>query len=273
MEVQINMFKKLRFYIASLFILFNLNVYGTEFIDPMSLYKDNYFICGDSLAQVKLQFSAKYNIFWPSQTGLYLGYTQTSKWVCYEKKDTFYTAYQPEIFYVFESGNNLFNNAVIPFIDYIQVSPFNHISNGTEGSLHRGMNLYYGQIQLSYGEVFNIGINFKGFGYYSYSAKNKDIKDYKGHTETGIFIKLRSKNVYLLDKEEIWFKFGGYRKSPDLVDPEKSVRRGWYCIEGRFRILTSYIQPRLFISYYKGYNEILQDYNKDTKSVRVGLVF
>jgi len=262
-------------FLILLFLTISTILYAEDSIyqSPMSLYKDNFFIGGDKEDQVKLQLSAKYNIFYPSNSGLYLGYTQTSKWICYEKRDTFYTAYQPEIFLAFESGNNIFDNAVIPFVDYLQVSPINHISNGTEGNNHRGMNIYYGQIQMSYGEVVNIGFNFKGFNYYNKSKRNLDIADYKGHTETGIFIKIKSKNTFLLDKEELWLRFGGFEKSPDSLESNKTLRKGWYCIEGRVRLFTSYIQPRLFFQYYKGYNEVLQDYNQDTKSIRFGFVF
>jgi len=264
-----------KFFSLIILILLAATLYAEEksYESPMSLYKDNFFLAGDDEAQVKAQVSAKYNIFWPSSTGFYLGYTQTSKWICYDKRDTFQTAYQPEVFYSFESGKNIFNNASIPFVDYIQVSPINHISNGTEGTDHRGMNIYYGQIQMSAGDVVNLGFNVKGFNYYSKSKRNIDIEDYKGHYEADVFIKLRSKNVFLLDKEELHFKFGGYEKSPDALDAEKSTRKGWYAVEARFRILTSYVQPRFFIQYFKGYDEILIDYNKKTESFRAGIVF
>jgi len=264
-----------KFIVSLVLILFCSVLFAEEKVyeSPMSLYKDNFFIAGNDDSQVKVQFSAKYNIFWPSYTGIYAGYTQTSKWLCYAKRDTFLTAYQPEAFYMFESGNNIFNNASLPFVDFIQLSPINHISNGVEGLEHRGMNLYYGQVQMSAGEVVNIGFNVKGFNYYTKSKRNIDIADYKGHYEADIFLKLRSKNVYLLDKEELHFKFGGYKKSSDDLDSNKSVQKGWYSVEARFRILTTYIQPRFFIQYYKGYSEVLTEYNRKTESVRAGIVF
>jgi outer membrane phospholipase A len=247
-------------------ILFPLLISAKEkqYESPMTIYKDNYFLAGDMDNQVKIQLSAKYNLFYKNDlnTGLYLGYTQLSNWICYEKRDTFITMYSPEVFYKFESANNIFNDAVIPFVDYVQVSPINHSSTGQEGDNHRGMNTYYGQMQLSIGDVFNFGLNGKYFRYYSMSNYNKDINDYKKNYEASVFIKVRSKTVDLFDKEEVHFKFGGNPRG-----------KGFYCIQGQFRILTSAIQPKFMIEYYKGYDEFMMRYNTKTKSIRIGLVF
>jgi len=244
------------------------NGYGAEYQESMSKYKDNYFIAGNEEDQTKVQVSVKYNILYPSETGLNLGYTQTSNWLCYDGRDTFYTMYQPEAFYIFESGQNVFNNYVIPYVDYIQVSPICHNSTGVEGENHRSINIYYGQVQASVGDVFNFGLNLKGFGYYTMAKNNKDIRDYKGNYEAKVFFRYRSKTVSYLDKEELAFSFGGYDKSD--YDHE---RKGWYCVEAKFRILTSYVQPKLFFSWYRGFNEFMVNYNKKTDSIRVGLVF
>lgn len=237
----------------------------------MTIYKDNYFISGDDQEdQVKFQVSAKYSIFYPSKIGLYAGYTQISWWKIYEKSSPFYeTNYMPELFLNFESGNNVFGDVEIPFIDFIQVSPIFHKSNGRDELDSRSINTYYGQIQFSYGDVYNFGFGLKGFNYYNKSKKNRDIEKYIGYYETDIFFKIKSKTVEFFDKEELHFKFGGYDKS-DFDDKEYI---GWYCIEVQFRIITSYVQPKLFIQYYNGYGEFLIDYNKKEDSFRIGLVF
>ena len=247
------------------FILITSIAYTEEkkYESPMTLYNDTYMIAGNTNAQVKIQLSTKFNLLYPSNTGIYMGYTQLSKWIVYNNRDTFYTMYMPEAFYQYESGNNIFGNSIIPFIDYIQVSPVIHCSTGTEGVDHRSMNTYYGQVQSSYGDVFNIGLNIKAFGYYKeISKRNKDINKYRKNYEADVFFKIRSKTVEYLDKEELHFKFGGNPRG-----------NGWYCIEARFRLVTGYIQPKLFVQFYSGYNEFMIDYNKKTRSIRAGVVF
>lgn len=242
-----------------------------KYESPMTIYKDNYFISGDKEEdQVKFQVSAKYSLFYPSKIGIYAGYTQICWWKIYNDSAPFYeTNYQPELFLKLESNNNIFGDADFSFVDYIQISPIHHCSNGRDGLDSRSINDYYSQIQLSVGEHYNFGTNIKVFNYYNKSSKNKDIEIYKSYYEADVFFKIKSKNVSFLDKEELHFKFGGYDKS----DFDQKDYTGWYCVEAQFRIITSVFQPKLFIQYYNGYGEFLIDYNKKEDSVRVGLVF
>jgi phospholipase A1/A2 len=224
-----------------------------QYQSPMSIYQDNYFITGDSNDQTKFQVSAKYALLYPSNIGLFLGYTQKCLWKTYDKSSPFYeTNYQPEVFYQSQS---------FWYIDYIQVSPIEHLSNGRDGEASRGMNMFYAKTQLSYGDIYNIGFSLKGFGYFNVSKNNKDINNYKGFYEADLFFKIKSDNVKQLDKDELHFKFGS------------SLDKGWFCIEGQFRLITSIIQPKFFIQYYYGYNQWLIDYNKKEQSVRIGLTF
>lgn len=233
-----------------------------EYESPMSMYHDNYFITGNQDAQTKFQVSAKYSILYPSKIGLYAAYTQTSWWKLYDKSSPFYeTNYQPETFLLFESGNNFANDVKLGPIDYIQLSPIYHKSNGRDGEESRGMNLYYAQTQLSFGEVYNVGVAVKIFDYYNVSRKNADIDSYIGHYEADVFLKIKSRDVYLLDKEELHFKFGSGKD------------KGWFCAEVQARIITSYIQPKIFIQVYHGYAEWLINYSEKGTCVRAGLTF
>ena len=249
-------------FITLLLLISNIG-FSSQYESPMSLYHDNYFVIGDENDQTKFQVSAKYALFYPSNVGLYVGYSQVCWWKTYESSSPFYeTNYMPEIFARFTSGDNIFDNVKIPFIDYIQVSPIFHKSNGRDGEDSRGYNKYYGQIQLSAGEVYNIGTNLKVFGYSNQSGKNEDIEDYEGYYEADIFFKIKSKTVQYFDKEELHFKFGG-----------NPLDKGWYRIEGQVRIFNSHIQPKLFVQYFKGYGEFLIDYNIKEESLRFGLTF
>jgi outer membrane phospholipase A len=237
-------------------------LYAGEYESPMSLYKDNYFIAGNVKDQVKVQLSAKYNVLYPSETGLFFGYTQLSNWFVYQGRDKFYTMYNPEFIYRFESGKNIFNDYAIPYIDYFQVSPIAHSSTGVEDEDHRSINTYYGQIQLSAGDVLNVGFNVQYFRYYTISADNPDINKYKKNYTADIFIKIRSKSVEYLDKEELHIKLGGNPRG-----------YGFYCIEAKFRIITSKFQPKIFCQFFNGYDEFMVFYNKKETSIRGGFVF
>jgi len=111
--------KKIFIFIFCLFCSISFAI-AKEYEDPILLYKDNYFIFGDNDDQVKFQISLQYNLIYPSKLGFFAGYTQKSFWKMYNKSAPFYeTNYEPEIFYRFTSGNNVFGNIIIPFIDYI----------------------------------------------------------------------------------------------------------------------------------------------------------
>lgn len=250
------------FLVVIFIFLLTLASYASEYQSPMSIYKDNYIIAGDKDNQVKIQLSAKFNVFYPSNTGFNLGYTQLSNWYCYGDRDTFYTMYCPEVFYRFENGNNLFNDSVLPFVDFLQISPIEHNSTGVEGENHRSINQYYAQAQFSYGEVYNIGFGGKYFRYYSISDKNENINKYRKNYEADVFFKIKSKTVNYLDKEELHFKFGG-----------NPLGNGWYCVEAQFRIISSKFQPKFMIQYYKGYSEFMVQYNRKDEAIRIGLVF
>ena len=241
-----------------------------KYESPMSVYQDNYFVFGDSTDQVKFQVSAKYAILYPSKIGIYAGYTQESWWKLYDKSAPFYeTNYQPELFLRIQSRDNILGDMNFGLIDYIQLSPIHHMSNGKDGLDSRSLNDYYGQIQLSAGQHYNIGTNVKVFNYYNKASKNKDIEVYKSYYEADIFFKIISTDILFLDKEELHFKFGGY----DKTDYKDKKYTGWYCIEAQFRIVTSYIQPKFFIQYFDGYGDKMIEYDKKEKALRAGIVF
>lgn len=243
---------------------------------PASLYKDNYFIAGDKDDQVKFQFSLKFNLFYPSNTGLFFAYSQRSLWNLYDKSAPFVeTNYMPEGFYRLESKNNIFGDADLGVIDFIQVSPISHMSNGRDGLESRSINTYYGQIQLSVGEVYNFGVGTKVFGYWNKSSLNKDIEKYISYYEGDIFFKLKSKNVLFMDKEELHFKFGGLGKSDwkSYRDKDDGKIYGWYAVELQLRILTTVIQPYFFVQWYHGYAQWMVNYNEKEKSLRAGFIF
>lgn len=253
--------KRILYILSILFILVNYG-HTTEFIEPLSMYKTNYFATGDSKDdQVKFQLSVKYNLLWPFNSGIYFGYTQLSYWRIYDSSSPFKdTNFQPEFFYKFESGNNVFDNYTIPFVDYIQICPIYHRSNGQPaGPNDRSENKFYYAMQVSAGTVYNFGARVKVFGYYNVGDGNRDINKYHKYYEGAVFFKNMSRKVTRLERESIEISWGG-----------NPFGNGWVQGEFSVRILTSYIQPKLFIQGFYGYDEFMMNYSTKTKAVRIG---
>jgi len=256
-------FKYLLTILISVIFVFGFMVYAkaSTYDSPASMYKDNYIVSGwEEDTQVKFNVSVRYRVVY--KAGLFMGYTQLSKWDLYSKSSPFKeNNYQPEVFYKFESDNNEFD-INLGVIDYIQISPIYHRSNGRDGVESRGENLYYGQAQISIGKVHNFGINGKLYNYYNVSSKNKDINDYHKNYEIDVFYKYKSSTVEELDKEEVHVRFSG-----------NPLDKGF--VEGtlKFRIWTSAIQLRLYGQVFHGYDEFIIDYNKKDTAARVGFCF
>ncbi|HPQ23061.1 MAG TPA: phospholipase A [Candidatus Paceibacterota bacterium] len=249
--------KKILFCFIFLFSIITI-LYGEEYQEPISKYKQNYFIFGNSEDQTKFQLSLKADIIYPFNTGILFGYTQTTWWKVYNGADTMSSNYQPEVFFRVENKKNIFGNADLGYIDYFQISPFYHCSTGVEGVDHRSINLYYAQVQVSLGDRFNIGDNLKVFGYYNKSSQNSDIEKYKGYYENDVFAKIFSSVVPLV---EFHFKHGG------------TLNKGWLACELQTVFFTDKFQPKLFFQYFYGYGENMVFYNKKDKSFYVGLIF
>lgn len=236
---------------------------ANQYEEPMSIYKSNYFISGDKEDQVKFQLSIKYNLVYPSKLGIYAGYTQLAWWKLYDKSSPFDEFnHEPELFLLFKNNDN-FLNYNMGIIDYIQISPICHKSNGESGDLSRNINTYYSKIQISYGKRYNVGTNLTFHQYYSKAKQNKDIQDYSGYYSHEVFFQVRSRSVNFFDKEKIYFKHG--------MNFEK--RKGWLETGIKLRIITSKIQPYFLFQVFHGYGESMIYYNvKDTR-IRLGFTF
>ena len=113
---------------------------------------------------------------------------------------------------------------------------------------------------MSSDTLFSVGFNLKGFGYYNKNKNNRDIEKFKGYYENDVFIKLKS-HTENLSYAELHFKHGG------------TLNKGWFCVEAQSIILSSKIQPRLFVQYFYGYGENMITYNTKGRSVYAGLLF
>ena len=235
-------------------IIFSTAIYSENKsnLSPMELYKPIYWIFGSSNDQTKLNISFKYSITKQYRTGLFFGYSQLSKWNLYEPSAPFYdNNYNPEIFI----KSKYFLNK---YIDYIQFAPYEHRSNGKNENDSRSLNRTYLQLQTSYrilisGKVVVHGINLKGFIYYN---EDEPYSEYDKHYEAKLFTSL---GVGENAKEEIYIKFSGFTKG--YFETGFISRKFWF------------MNPRIYVQMFNGYNEIMLDYNKKETAVRIGITF
>jgi len=225
-------------------------------------HKENYFIAGED--DVKFHISLKVNLLYPSATGLYFAYSEKAFWNIYDNSAPFREFnHNPEVFYMLEQNNNIFGNSDLWIIDHIILAPYEHISNGKDGEASRGLDRYYGEIQISIGEIWNSGIRAKVFNFYKTSSKNKDIDQYIGHYEGEFFIRRLCSNDPNISFHKLYIKGG----------TDDNFKRGWVESGLIVTLLSDIIQPKLFINVFSGYCESLIDYNKKDTQIRAGLLF
>jgi phospholipase A1 len=244
----------LKFIFASIIVLtFSKSIYGVDIIQP---HHPIYFTSGDKENQVKYEISFKCGLWYPFDSGLFLAYRQLAKWDIYDRSSPFKEIdHNPSIFW--EKENLLCS-------DFIRLIPYSHQSNGRDGQESRSMDRYFIEAQYSIGDKFNLGIREKAGAYYAISNKNKDIDHYIGYFETELFFQIRSKYGFL-EHERLYAK-------GEWVHNRLNTKY-WFECGLTIRLFTARIQPDLYVQFYNGYAEFMEDYNKKTNALRAGFIF
>jgi len=256
-------------------LLLSTIVTAKEVENPLTFYKPSYFVFGDEKNQVKHQISFKYNLIYPFNTGLYFGYTQTSLWKMYDQSAPFLdTNYNPEFFYQFVNGDNIFNDINLKYIS-LQLGFFEHKSNGRPRPESKSLNRSYIQLNLTTGQrLVEMGVSGRVWYYYT---SDRELYNYSGIGEGEIFIQLHNKGNYL-DEEKLYVKggVGGSYFGKQDRDRNQLGYSGKNWIEAglSLRLMSARIQPYFFINYYHGYNEFMLHYTEKTEhAVRAGVLF
>lgn len=248
-------------FLMCVFLIIPQLLFSQIYESPITSYKSNYFLFGNMNDQALFQLSMKYNLLYPSKYGIFAGYTQKAWWKLYDASSPFDEFnHEPELFFVFKNKNN-FLNKNLGIIDYIQFSPICHKSNGEDGNKSKSINTIYNKIQISYGKRYNIGTSLKLFAYYN--KEEKDINKYTGYYINEIFLKMKSKTIKYFDKEKFYIRHGFNFNS----------MKGWMESGLKARLITSRIQPYLFIQLFHGYGESMINYNKKETNIRIGITF
>jgi len=262
-------------FILLLIILMSISLTAKEVENPLTFYKPSYFLFGDEENQVKHQISFKYNLIYPFSTGIYFGYTQTSLWKMYDQSAPFLdTNYNPEFFYEFVNGNNIFNDVNLEYFSF-KLGFFEHKSNGKYRPESKSLNRSYIQLNLSTGlNLIEMGASGRVWYYYT---SDRELYDYSGIGEGELFLQLHNKGNYL-DEEKLFIKggIGGSYLGRTVRDKNKFGYSGKNWIEAglSLRLMSARVQPYLFINYYNGYNEFMLNYTEKTEhAVRIGVLF
>jgi outer membrane phospholipase A len=225
----------------------------------LSPYRPSYLIFGDSTDQVKGQISLKYHLLQNYQTNLYTAYTQLMFWQLYDKSSPFRDInYNPEVFWqldLWEFG-----------LHQIRISPYEHKSNGRDGEESRSLNRCYliGDVRIPMGPL-TMDVRGGYRYYYNVASSNEDLTDYDGSFIGGVSLRLR--DFEYVDREELYCNvvMGGENT---FLWEHPSIEVGL-----RFRILSRWIVPHLYIQYTDGYNGSMLTYNQHGRAVRAGFIF
>jgi phospholipase A1/A2 len=225
-----------------------------------SIYKDNYFISGGSLASNKEKSisDAKYQISFknrltksklPFNSFLFFTYTQKSFWNIYEKSSPFSeTNYNPSI------GLGKFSINKKKLINLYSIS-FEHESNGRDSIYSRTWN----RITLNYTIPFSKKDYLSIFAWLpmSYKEDNPDLIKYVGYAEINyVMASPSSRFIY-----DFTVRKGSGRLNYGFIQAQIYYRIGK--TKDKF----------LMFQYYGGYAESLIDYKQPTNMLRFGFVF
>jgi phospholipase A1 len=256
------MLKKIKFFLVSLFLIFSISSLNAEDkkdntyikkakLPPIGMYKDNYFLFGNKEDQVKVQLSFKYSLFKNYDLGIFLGYYQLLHWKFYDRSSPIIDVnFGPELF--------MKSKRLIPFLDYIQFSLIEHLSNGRDGKDSRALNRTYLQAQYSFGnDTIKLGLNTKLMYYYKKeTTKLKQFstdKNYNKYT-----------NYYIA---KLFFNIKGY----EVYGKSSGFKYGWREI-GFLSNKIYKTNLKLYIQYRTGYFESLLYYCKKDTAIRVGVI-
>ncbi|TVZ41991.1 outer membrane phospholipase A [Alteromonadaceae bacterium 2753L.S.0a.02] len=224
---------------------------GSNPDQDFSLYRLNYAIANDE--DLLLQYSFKYRVLGE----LYLAYTNLVLWDIYHaEQPAIDNNFMPELFYRFLIYK--------PWLTSVDAGWF-HRSNGREGPTSRAWDRWqvrfntdfkWRHMDVIWQTAFNSDIKK--------SSKNKDINDYYGPWESG----LTFRNLLGNHQNQLDLLVG-------LVAGEDGYRfnTGQKTVGLHYRMRWAKFKPTLYLRYFNGYGEVIQNYNIKTESLRFGLSF
>lgn len=228
---------------------------------PFEPFNPNYIIADNQ--DGKSQISFKYDIVSNYQIGLFVAYNQIMLWNFCNSFISFRDInYAPELH--LESSS-------LGFLDYARIGLYKHKSNGKDGTSIRSIDQSYVETQFSIGKKYNFGWRIRYFTLWDTSSQNKDIDRYIGSFVNELFFQVKGSGNYI-DEEKFYIKGEAGNHQWEIGESLYGVKRYWIESGLSFRILTSKIQPRIFIQYFRGYGEMMLGFDKYTENIRLGIM-
>lgn len=228
-------------------------------IPAFTIYKDNYVVTGTSFkggitkynSDAKFQISLRHRLYrklLPYRIYLFLTYTQKSFWNIYQKSAPFAESdYNPTIGF----GRNFIRNKRIEGIGMIQ---FEHESNGRDSIQSRSWN------RISFTGIYipdqNFTLQVKAWIAMMLSSYNPHLTQYAG---IGLLGLTYTNNQNRFNTSVVMIKRGGW-----------NLNANWR-LEFAYRLFREDNQF-LFLQFYNGYGENLQDFNRFRRYLRIGFV-
>ncbi|MSN95929.1 phospholipase A [Campylobacter sp. FMV-PI01] len=196
---------------------------------------------GEIKFQISLQKPILENILGLDETWS-VAYTQNSFWQVSVKSSPFKTNnYEPEIFVTIPSNFWLF--------DYFKIS-LNHQSNGKDGVQSRGWNRAY--LETSF-KIYNLRITPRIWHSFLFDKQNQDIINYIGYGDLMLDYSLGKHHFNALLRNNL--KFNKHNK-------------GAFELSWNFPLFNDIYG---FIGYFTGYGENLENYNKHSDKIVLGV--
>jgi phospholipase A1/A2 len=191
---------------------------------------------------------------------LYFGYTQLMFWDLHADSKPFRDlTYNPELFYRQKIAG-------LNFLKSIDLTPFNHTSNGKDNDESRSFNRT--SIRANFEKdfsSFSLAFYMQLSHLYTFDKHNEDIDNYIGPYALGFSI--FQLFDFWIDKSELSLQLvpGGLSG--------KEISSGGYQASLSFRPGGFDIVPALYFQYYRGYAETFLNYNDRVEVFRVGFIF
>jgi outer membrane phospholipase A len=213
-------------------------------------HKGIYFVYGNPSG--KVQLSAKHQMLEGHEA--YVAYTQTMLWEFQRESTPFSDVnFNPELFYRFHLSPSA----------SLDVSPFEHVSNGRDGLASRGLNDLYARLSESWNfERVRFDGGVKVFAFWGLDQNNSDLRDYCGFWNGSLSASFTD---VVLPFWQVYAKI-----SPGSPWGNR-IERGNQEFGLSMKFDRSSTLPFLYIQYFNGYGESLLTYNQNSSAIRIGV--